>query len=121
MEIYGNPFSGYGTLYYQKIIEQLANINGDYLVKNLPDLNKNGHYSSNCNSHKCSTYKYSDKGNVNCCSQISIEGLVKRVKNKEQKRIIIQNEKNIQQAFSLKIKSKRWAKRHHNYVYSKHL
>jgi hypothetical protein len=85
MEIFGNPFSGYGTLYYQTIIEQLANINESYLNEKLPEQHKNGSYTSNCNSPRCLNYKTRDKGNKNCCSQISQEGLEIRLKNKEAK------------------------------------
>jgi hypothetical protein len=60
--------------------------------------------------------------NYNKKTGICQKGLEIRIKNLEEKKRNEEKEKLIQYAFSRKIKSRRWAKRHHNWrYYPKHL
>lgn len=62
--------------------------------------------------------KYQDKSNINRCSRNSIEGHIKHLKNSSIRREVSLS-KDISLIFDRpadrKIKSKRWAKRHHDW------
>ncbi len=62
--------------------------------------------------------QHQDRYGFNHRTQISQKGLEIRLKNQGIKKEKTKREREIQDCFSIKIKSRRWAKRHHNFNYT---
>jgi len=93
-------------------------INNNY---NSPDFKYKPYIILNAKENFCPNEniqrKHHDKNNTNKPTRICLKGLEERIKNKKLKEEMAEEERKIQEVLSSKkIKSRRWAKRHHDYI-----
>jgi hypothetical protein len=113
MEIFGNQITGYSTAYYSKLIENFSK-EGNIRIKE----NKEDYLENNSQKNNLLQNYQRDRGGQNNCSKISQKGLEIRAENIKVKEESKRKESFIQGLFKTKTKSKRWAKRQHNWDYT---